>query len=172
MPEINRTRDCVVFVKGERTTVNVDEELAVNGWPGGIGVQFRESSADEILVERSDGLFAGFLLWGSDEVPDIFTGMTRNQPTYRFGVLCTGGWLMSTPTYERHTWTSRQGGPLVLIVYTASDRLVFSLRGFWTNEDEFTLSGDPRAPNDDPIGFVAQVPTAAINDYMTIQVAL
>ena len=42
MPEINRTRDCIVFVKGERTTISVDEELVVNGWPGAIGVQFKE----------------------------------------------------------------------------------------------------------------------------------
>ena len=172
MPEIDRNRDVVTFVKGERFTVNVDDELVVNGWPGGVGVVYVESPDDEFIVKRSDGLAAGFLLWGSDEVPDDFTGMTRNQPTYRFGVICAGGWLMSTSSYEQYTWTSRQGGPLVPVAYAASDRLFMSLRGLWTKEDEWTLSGDARAPNDNPVGYVAQSPSPAINNYLTVQVVL
>jgi hypothetical protein len=88
-------------------------------------------------------------------------------------VLGAGGWLISTLAYEKYTYLSRMGpGPLVPIEYHASDRLVFSLRGYWTTEDEWTLSGDPRAPNNYYIGFVAQAPSAATSGYMTIQVSI
>ena len=172
MPEITRTRDVIVFVKGEVFTVNIDDDLAVGGWAGGTGCQYAASPDDEILVTRSDGYTAGFLLWGSDEVPDDFTGMTRNQPTYKFGVVCAGGWLMATSSYEQYTYASRLGGPLAPITYAASDRLFFSLRGLWTKEDEWTLSGDPRAPQGNPIGSVAQAPSPDLNNFMTIQVVL
>lgn len=172
MPEIFRTRDVIVFGKGDTFTVNVDDSLVASGWTGGTGAMYKASTKDEILVERSDGLYAGFLLWGSDEVPDDFTAMTRNQLTYKFAVVGAGGWLMATTSYERFTFASRSAGPLVPLTYSASDRLVFSLRGLWTKEDEWTLSGDPRAPNDYFIGYVAQAPTAERNDFMTIQVAI
>jgi len=171
MPEILRTRDVIVFVKGEVFTANIDNTLAVEGWTGGTGCQYVESPNDEFIVTRSDGYAAGFLLWGSDEVPDDFTGMTRNQPTYKFGVVFAGGGLIATSSYERYTLASRGGGPLVPITYNPSDRLFFSLRGLWTKENEWTLSGDPRAPNAS-VGSVAQVPTPALNDFMTIQVVL
>lgn len=172
MPEIFRNRDVIVFGKGDTFTVNVDDSLVATGWAGGSGAQYKASTADELLVEQSDGLYAGFLLWGSDEVPDDFTAMTRNQPTYKFAVVGAGGWLIATTSYEKYTYASRLAGPLVPLVYSASDRLVFSLRGFWTKEDEWTLAADPRAPNDYFIGYVAQVPTPERNDFMTIQVAI
>jgi hypothetical protein len=87
--------------------------------------------------------------------------------------LGAGGWMISTSTYEKYTYLSRIGlGPLVPIVYTESDRLLFSLRGYWTNEDEWTLSGDPRAPNGYYIGFLSQIPSVITSDYMTIQVGI
>lgn len=173
MPEYFRNRDVVVLAKGDTVTVNIDSAMAVGGWKGGQGAQWTPPTGDEMLVTYSDGLYAGFLLWGSNEVPDEFTSMTRSQPTYRFAVLGAGGWLIMTKTYEQYTYVSRIGpGPLVPLTYSASDRLVFSLRGYWTKEDEWTLSGDPRAPNDYYIGFVAQAPTPSRLNYMTIQVSL
>lgn len=173
MPEIFRTRDMVVFHKGDTFTVNVDDLSATAGWKGGQGFQYTPPPNDEILVTLSTGLYAGFALWGSDESSDQFNAMTRNQPIYKFVTLGAGGWIMATTTYEAFTFASRTGGgPLVPLVYRASDRLVFSLRGFWTKEDEWTLSGDPRAPNNYFIGFVVQAPTAARNNYMTIQVSI
>jgi hypothetical protein len=77
-----------------------------------------------------------------------------------------------TTSFETYTWASRQAGPLVAITYAESDRLVFSNRGYWTSEDEWTLSGDPRAPNSYYIGFVAQIPTAANDYFMTIQTSI
>ena len=168
---IPRTRDCYTLVKGETFTVAVDENLVTQGWPGGIGVQWTPAGSDTLTVKASDGFVAGFLLWGSNESSDQFTAMTRNQPYYKFAVLCYGAWLICTTSFEQYTYASRQSGPLVPIVYNPSDRLVFSLRGLWTNEDEWTLSGDPRAPNVLFAGFVAQVPSATTGGYMTIQVA-
>lgn len=172
MLEEARNRDLVILTKGDTFTVNVDVASATQGWKGGQGMQYTPSPSDELLVTRSDGFYAGFALWGSDEVPDEFTSMTRNQPTYKFVVLGAGGWLVMTTTFEKYTYASRQIGPLVPLTYTASDRLVFSLRGFWTKEDEWTLSGDPRAPNSYFIGFVAQAPTPAREGFMTIQVSI
>jgi hypothetical protein len=173
MPEIPRTRDCIILFKGDTYTCAVDEGLAISGWRGGQGCQWATPPRDEFIVSASTGLYAGFFLWGSNESSDQYTAMTLQQPTYRYAVVGAGGWLMMTTSYEMYTWASRQGaGPLVPIVYNESDRLLFSLRGYWTKEDEWTLSGDPRAPNGYYIGFVAQAPTAQNNHYMTIQVSI
>jgi hypothetical protein len=175
MPELFRSRDAVIWVKAETLTVSVTPSMIQSGWPGGIGVTFAPITQDEILVTVSDGLGGGFLLWGSDESGDQFTSMTENQPYYGFAVLGMGAWLIATSTFEQYTYASRQSGPLVPITYNGSDRLFFSLRGFFTNEDEWTLSGDPRAPNDNVVGFVAQTPIAGDEGtgyvpYLSIQV--
>jgi len=173
MPELPRDRDCYVLFKGDTITVNVTDAMALGGWQGGQGVQYAPSTLDEILVDYSTGLYAGFMIWGSDEISDKFTAMTRQQPVYKYTVIGAGGWIIMTTAFEKFTYASRiGGGPLVPIDYHASDRLVFSLRGFWTKEDEWTLSGDPRAPNNYFIGFVVQRPTPARNNYMTIQVSI
>lgn len=169
MPEIERTRNLVIFKTGDIYAVAISADLASAGWLGGQGMQWFDSTRDEMTVEGTDGAGQGFMLWGSDEDSDEFTAMTRNQPHYRFGVLGFGGWLFSTTTFEKYTWASRQVGPLIPIVYTAQDDLVFSLRGRWTNEDEWTLAGDGRAPNENVMGVVVQPPSIPINNYLTIQ---
>ena len=169
MPEIDRTRDMVTFKKGDAYAVSVAPSLARDGWLGGQGVQWVDGGRDDFVVEASDGAAQGFLMWGSDESSDKFTAMTRNQPVYEFSVLGFGGWLFSTITFERYTWASRQVGPLVETVYAPQDELVFSLRGRWTNEDEWTLSGDPRAPNANVAGVVVQPPSSVTDGYLTIQ---
>jgi hypothetical protein len=172
MPEQFRTRDCIVLVKGDSYSVTVDDAMVTGGWPGGQGVQWTSSDKDEPKVTYSDGYYAGFLLWGSDETPDRYTAMTRNQPVYQFTTLGAGGWIIMTRTFETYTYASRVSGPLVPITYNASDRLVFSLRGYFTKEDEWTASGDPRAPNNYYIAFVVQAPSVATDGYMTLQVSI
>jgi hypothetical protein len=172
MPEIFRSRDVVVFWKAVTFTVEVPESAAVSGWRGGQGFNWLQPPQDGLLATISDGVFGGFALWGSDESSDEFTAMTRNMPTYRFAVIGAGGWIISTSTYERYTYASRMAGPLVPIVYNASDKLRFSLRGYFTSEDEWTLSGDPRAPNLNYVGSVAQRPVPSRNNYLTVQVII
>lgn len=168
-----RTRDCIILVKGDAYAVAVEPDFAAQGWQGGSGVQWAPPIQGLPTVKRSDGFYAGFALWGSDEPSDQYTGMTRQFPTYHYLVLGAGGWVIMTRSFERYTWASRQGpGPLVPLTYNASDRLVFSLRGFWTKEDEWTLSGDPRAPNAYFIGYVVQAPGVVTSDYMTVQVSI
>lgn len=169
--DIPRSRDCYILSKGETFTVAIDAALAASGWKGGQGVQYVNSSKDELTVTSSTGYSAGFLLWGSDEISDKFTAMTGNQAFYKFATIGTGG-IILTPQYEVYTWASRQAGPLVPITYAHGDRLVFSLRGLWTNENEWALSGDPRGSNTNYIGYVSQIPTVARNNYMTIQVMI
>ena len=171
--EILRSRDCLVLSKGDAYTTVVSEAMSLGGWIGGQGVQWTTPVNNEPKVDYSDGLYAGFVLWGSDEDADKFTAMTRQYPTYRYAVVGAGGWIISTRAFEKYTYLSRTGGgPLVPIVYSGSDRLVFSLRGFWTTEDEWSLSLDPRAPNNYYIGFVVQPPSPITSDFITIQVSI
>lgn len=173
MPELPRTRDCIVLVKGETYPVTVSDAMATSGWRGGQGLQWATPLKDEFLVEITDGSGAGFALFGSDESSDQFTAMTRNQSYYKFVTFCLGGWQISTSTYEKYTYASRVGaGPLVPLTYSVNDQLVFSLRGYWTKEDEWTLSGDPRAPQTFYVGRVTQAPSTLTSDYLDIQVSL
>jgi len=128
-------------------------------------------NADVITVTYSDGRYGGFLVWGSDEVSDRHTGLSGNQLSNGYATFFAGGSLMSTTTYERYTWASRQAGPLVPLVYQANEILYLSLRGWWTNEDEATLSGAAYAPNFFT-GFVAQTPKASNNYYLGIQTGM
>lgn len=172
MPEQFRTRDCVTIVKGDAFPVTTSPQLSTSGWLGGQGVRWVPAVKDEFTVGLSDGEFGGFMMWGSDESSDQFTAMTRNQPLYQFGVMGVGSWVIMTSTYERYTYASRQSGPLVPLVYNPQDILLFSLRGYWTKEDEWSLSGDPRAPNDNIVGYIIQTPATNAEGYITIQTTL
>ena len=175
MAELPRTRDVVPLFKGDSLTVMVNDLMRTNGWQGGQAVQWVDSPRDEFLVSYSDGLYGGFLLWGSNETSDQFISTEEQQPKYGYATLCLGGWLMYTRTFERYTYASRTGGgPLVPITYTAGQRVLFSLRGWWTNEDEWTLSGDPRAPNGYYVGSVVQAPVPNEQGvyYITLQTSI
>ena len=171
MAEIIRSRDCVVYYYGDRQTVAVSAAMVTGGWAGGQGVQWADSITDERLVTYSNGLYGGFLVWGSDEVGDRFTAMTRQQLVYRYATMFSGGCLISTTSYERFTYASRLAGPLVPLVYAPNDVLYLSLRGLWTKEDELTLSGNPAAPCFFT-GFVAQVPKTSNSSFMGIQTSM
>lgn len=172
MPEIFRSRQCVVLFQGDCQPVAVSDAMVAGGWVGGQGVQWSPNSLDEVTVTYSNGLYGGFLLFGSDEPGDDFTAMTRSQPAYRYATFCSGGWLISTVAYEQYTYASRiGGGPLVPLVYLPEDPLFFSLRGLWTKEDELTPSGSPFAP---PFftGLVAQIPKQNNRFYLGVQTSL
>jgi len=172
MAEIFRTRDCVVHFKGDAYPVAISPTLISNGWSGCQGVRWVDSVEDEFMVTISDGLYGGFLLWGSDEVSDQYTGVTGNQLEQGYGIFCAGGWLLSTSTYEMYTYNSRLAPPLVPITYVVGERLRWSNRGLLTKEDEWTLSGDPRAPNNFFIAYVVQVPRAENNNYIVVQMSI
>jgi hypothetical protein len=135
-------------------------------------VKWDNSPLDEFIVTFSDGIYGGFILWGSNESSDQFTSMTGAQPIYGYGTFCSGGWIIATRTFEQYTYASRQAGPLVPLVYTVGQRVLFSRRGYFTNEDEWTPSGDPRAPNEYFIGNVVQAPSLDNNNYVTIQTSI
>lgn len=166
--ELLRTRDVVILQKGDTFTVNVSTSLVQQEWVGGQGVAWDS----EFTVSRSDGDPCGFLLWGADEASDQFTSLSRLQTTYRTAVMGLGGWLCSFRVFETYTWASRQVNGTTPITYTSNRPLFYSLRGLLTTEDEWTLSGDPRAPNTFVVGIVAQVPSAATNGYLTAELRL
>lgn len=174
MPEWARNKDVVVLFKGDCYTVSVDQAMVDGQWAGGQGVKWTQATTDNFLVTYSDGLYGGFILEGSNEDVDQFISYVDQQLIYRYGVLCAGGWLIMTRTFELYTWASRQVGPLVPNVYTVGSRLRFSLRGLFTSEDEWTLSGDPRAPNTYFIGTVVQAPILNPRGipYLTVQTSI
>jgi len=172
MAEILRSRDCVVLYYGDRQTVAVDSAMAQGGWPGGQGVQWVGVVPDVRTVTYSNGLYGGFLVWGSDETGDRFVSTTRNQVVYREATMFSGGCLMLTSSYERYTYASRiGGGPLVPLAYGPNDVLYLSLRGLWTKEDELTLSGNLLAPAF-YTGFVAQVPKPSNRQFLGVQTSM
>jgi hypothetical protein len=172
MTEIVRNRDVVIFIAGDRQTVIVDQAMVDLGWPGGQGVQWVSSSLQYNVVTFSTGLYGGFMLWGSDESADQYTSMTNQPTTYKYGVMMSGRALMSTSTYEQYTYASRTGGgPLVPIVYHCGDLVYFSKRGFFTNEDELTITHDPLAPGFF-VGFVAQIPKVLNSYYLGLQTSI
>jgi hypothetical protein len=170
--DIVRNRDLIVLVEDLSFPVTVDDAMAQNGWPGGQAVTWAAATSDIFLATYSDGTYGGFLLWGSNESADQFIAYTGNQPKYKFAVACTGTWVISTIAYEKYTLQSRLMGPLVPNVYTVGQRLRFSLRGLWTPQDEWTIAGDPRAPNNFLVGSIIQVPNASNNNYLMVQTAI
>lgn len=169
--EIVRNRDLILFFKGDAYTATPGPLMRASGWLGGQGVTWVTGVNDERTVEISDGRYGGVALYGSDEVADMHTGLSGTQVTAQFITILLGGNLLSTSTYERYTWASRQVGPLVPLVYTPNQILYLSLRGYWTNEDEATLSGAAWAPNFFA-GFVSQVPKANNNYYLGVQTGM
>ena len=169
MPEIFRTRDVIVFAKGDTIPAVVSPAMIAAGWEGGRAVQWYDTGNDEIAVDFTDGLGHGFMLKGSDEDSDDYVATTRNQVAYQFGTMCFGGWLVATRTFERFTLAS---GRTVPIVYTPNDSLLFSLGGQFTNEDEWTVSADGRAPNENVVGVVVQPPSSVTEDFFTLQLRL
>jgi len=174
--DVPRIRDVIVFVKDLTIPVMLDSTIVQAGWVGGTGVRWVPSPDDNFLATFSDGTYGGFLLQGSNESSDQFLAYTENQPRYRFGVVCTGTWIISTLAYEKYTLQSRLVPPLVPNVYIVGQRLTFSLRGLWTSQrapfDEWTISGDPRAPNNFLVGSIVQAPGPENNYYLTVQTAI
>jgi hypothetical protein len=172
MSEILRSRDCIIFYKGDSTTVTVSSAMVASGWAGGQGVQWVGIVGDDRIVTYSQGLFGGFMFWGSNEQGDDYTAITRQQTVYRYATMFFGGCLIATSSYESYTYASRiGGGPLVPLVYQPNDQLYFSLRGLWTKQDEMTISGNSAAPAAG-VGYVAQLPKSANRNYLGIQVSM
>lgn len=170
--DIIRGRDCTTFLQGSSHAFAIDPVMLAGGWVGGQGAQWVQSTKDEPVLGYSTGLYGGFMLWGSDEQGDRYTAMTGQFLKYGYGVMVMGRALISTVAFEQYTYASRLGGgPFVPLIYTPGEPLFFSLRGYWTNEDELTLTVDSRAPAFFT-GFVAQTPKANNQFRLGIQTGL
>lgn len=164
--DIVRSRDCIIFGKGDAYAVAVSPAMLAGGWAGGTGVQWVDAPDDSFMVTYSTGLYGGFLICGSDESADQYVSSTRNQIVYGEAVMMAGNAIISTSSYEKYTYASRiGGGPLVSLVYSPRDPLYFSLRGLWTKEKEFP-------PANFFTGFVAQVPKPINQFFLGIQTSL
>lgn len=163
----------MLFSKGDTHMVTVDAAMVQGGWPGGIGVQWVDSTTNDPTVTYSQGLYGGFLLYGSDESADQFVSSTRSQLVHpQSVVMMAGNAVLSTSSYEKYTYASRLGGPLVPLVYAPKDPLFFSRRGLWTKEDEASQGVPlPFAPAFF-VGFTMQVPSPVNQFYLGIQASL
>lgn len=170
--ELPRTRDLIILTSDLSFPVMIDDAMVAAGWIGGIGVTWVDSPYDNFVVTFSDGTYGGLLLWGSNEAADQYISYTKNQPTYKFGVMATGTWIVSTIAYERYTLQSRLVPPLVPNVYTVGQRLRFSNRGLFTPQDEWSIVLDPRMPNNFLVGSVIQVPGPENSYYLMVQTAI
>jgi len=170
---ILRSRDLLLFFKGDLYTVTPDSTMLAQGWAGGQGVMWTPGYNDERTVTFSDGRYGGIILWGSDENADQFMGITGTQTVNYFAVFAAGGNLLTTRTYERYTYASRTlGGPLVPLVYTPNQILYYSRRGWFTNEDESVIPPAlPFAPNFF-VGFVVQIPREDNDWFLGVQTSM
>lgn len=170
--ELPRNRDVIVLTTDLSFPVMINDAMAVGGWPGGQAVTWANTPVDNFVATYSDGTYGGFLLWGSNESADQYVAYTGNQPIYKFGVCCVGTWMISTIAFEQYTLESRLVPPLVPNVYQVGDRLRFSNRGLWTPQDEWTIIGDPRGPNNFLVGSVVQTPSSSNRNYLMVQTAI
>ena len=145
-------RDCVILQKGDSVTFKINAALASAGWTGGTLVRWVVDGSGEPCLGLGNGLFAGYLPFGSNESGDQYTSMTRQNPHYHYAVLHSGG-IVATTTYERHTYASRHAGPLVPLVYTPNQTLYVSENGKLTPEDESDAAINPGGlfPDGSPI---------------------
>ncbi len=172
--DIVRGRDCILFGKGDSIVVTVGPEMIAKGWAGGTGVMWVDSLRQEPVVTYSNGLYGGFMLYGSDESADQYKSDTRRQLVHpQSGVMMAGTAILSTSSYERYTYVSRaSGASLVPLVYAPRDPLYFSRRGLWTVEDEASLGAAlPFAPAS-IVGFVTGVPSPVNQYFLGIQSTL
>lgn len=165
--------DVEVLIKDATIPVKLSADMQNGGWVGGQGVRWDHSpNTDDLLVTYSDGTYGGFLLQGSKEVADNFTAYEGSQVKYGYAVLCVGTWVIATVGYEKYTLQSRMAGPLVENVFTPGERVRFSNRGLLTPEDEWTISGDPRAPNEFLIGSIIKEPKDINNHHLQVQIII
>lgn len=171
--DIVRGRDCVMFGKGDAHPVVVDDAMLQGGWAGGQGVMWVDSDLPEPVVTYSNGLYGGFMLWGSDESADQFTASTRVTLVHpQSAVMMAGNAVISTSSYERYTYASRVAGPLVPLVYQAGNPLYFSRRGLWTNEEEASQGVPLAFAPAFFTGFVVQTPSPSNQYYLGVQTSL
>lgn len=172
--DIVRGRDCFLFGKGDSHVVTVSPEMIASGWAGGTGVMWADSPHQEPVVSYSNGLYGGFMLYGSGESADQFKSDTRRQLVHpQSAVMMAGNAIISTSSYERYTYASRlAGGTLDPLVYAPGAPLYFSRRGLWTIEDEASQGTPlPFAPAFFT-GFVTGIPSPVNQYFLGVQASL
>lgn len=173
------TRDLVVLYKGDSITVNLDADLDASGWAGGQFVRWVDSGTGFLTVTLANGVFCGFLPFGSNESGDGYTAITGQNQTYNYATMFFGGNVFYTRTYETETYLSRHGmEPYNPLTYTANQVLYVSENGKITNQDESDLAVNPGGlfPDGSPItssfayfGVVAVPPSSATRHYICVQ---
>lgn len=173
------TRDLVVLHKGDSITVKIDADLDASGWAGGQFARWIDDGSGELTVTLANGVYCGFMPFGSAETGDGFTAITGQNQRYNYVTMFFGGNVFYTRTYETETYASRHAlGPFALQTYTANQSLYISENGKITTEDESDPAVNPGGlfPDGTPIlvrftffGVVAVPPSAATRSYLAVQ---
>lgn len=172
------TRDLVFLYKGDNITVKTNPALTASGWDGGQFVRWYADGTGELTIALANGVFCGFLPFGSDEDSDQFTALTESDVTYKKAVLYFGGNIYYTRTYETETYKSRHAiDPYTPLVYTANQILYVSENGKLTNEDESDPAvnpgglfpdGDPIVLPFNPVGWTTVPPVVGTKNYLGV----
>ena len=172
-------REVSIFHKGDSMPMRIDAAMASRGWAGGTFVRWINDGTGEPCVTIADGRYCGFSPWGSDEVADKYTSMTRTNPIYRYITLFFGGNFLATTTFERFTYQSRHGvGPVTPLVYSPQQFLYVSENGILTNQDESDPAVNPGGlfPDGSPIlirflyfGLCSVAPSVLNNNRIFLQ---
>ena len=148
---------------------------------GGTFVRWIDDGSGDLTVTKANGVYCGFIAFGSSESGDQLTALTNQNTHYRYAILNFGGNVIYTRTYERFTYQSRHGlTPPTPLVYTANQALYVSENGKMTTEDESdpAVQGIPVPvfPDGSPIvvrfvffGVCAVPPSSATSDFIAVQ---
>lgn len=172
------TRDLVPLHKGDSITVKIASSLAASGWEGGTFVRWTDDGSGELTVTIANGLYCGFLPFGSEETGDGYASITGQNTHYKYATMFFGGNVFYTRVYETETYDSRNGGPYAALTYTPNQALYISENGKITNQDESDPAVNPGGlfPDGTPItvpfvffGTVAVPPSSASRNYLGVQ---
>lgn len=173
------TRDLILLHKGDSITPAISASLAASGWDGGQFVRWTDAGNGELTVTLANGVYCGFMPFGSEEAGDGYVSITGQNPRYKYVSMYFGGNVFYTRTFETQTYIARNGlGPAAALTYTANQALYVSENGKITNQDESDLAVNPGGlfPDGTPItvpfvffGVCAVPPSSASRNYIAVQ---
>lgn len=137
-------RDCAVLHKGIMWTPKLSANLIKRGWQGGEMARFVDDGSGEPVIDIGNGIFSGFMPFGSNESGDQWTAMTGQNVRYGYAVMYFGGNIYYTQVYETQTYKSRHGlSATTYQTYTPNQPLYCSENGRITGEDESNTAVNP-----------------------------
>jgi len=149
--------DVILVKNGEALTVRLTNDFTAGLFPGGTYARWTTpNDSIEAQLDKGDGRFAGFILFGNPDAGQTYTSYYQQAKLTNYATLMLGGQLYWTKQFETIGFDGRNSlGPATPLTYTAGQILYVSENGKLTNEDESDLTLFPSHtayPNGDPMG--------------------